>query len=93
MSLVLVPADRVSVPNATAYVVSIGDVKADLSRTEIAFDVPKTPNPIVIYGMKELRLPDLEYNSLRECASLTVRLMAGDVVAHEVRKGTNSLSL
>ncbi len=80
-----------SVPNATAYVVSIGDVKADWSRAEIAFDVPKTDHPIVIYGMKGLRLPDLEYNSLSDCSSLFVRLMAGDVEAHQVRKSIFSL--
>ncbi len=93
MSLVFVPAGRVSVPNATAYVVSIGDVKADWSRAEIAFDVPKTDHPIVIYGMKGLRLPDLEHNSLSECPSLTVRLMAGDALANIVRKGAKSLFL
>ncbi len=71
LSLVLIPAGRVSVPNAKAYVVSIGDVKSDWSRAEIAFDVPKTDHPIVIYGMKGLRLPDLEYNSLSEGPNLT----------------------
>ncbi len=70
MSLVFVPAGRVSVPNVTAYVVSIGDVEADWSRAEIAFDVPKTDHPIVIYGMKGLHLPDLEYNSLSEVSLL-----------------------
>ncbi len=93
LSLVLVQAGRVSVLNATAYVVSIGDVKADWSRAESAFDVPKTDHPIVIYGMKGLRLPDLEYNSLSEYSSLTVRFMAGDVLVHKVRKGANSLLL
>ncbi len=87
MSLVLLPAGGVSVPNATAYVVSIGDVKADWSRAEIAFDVPKTPHPIVIYGMKQLNLPDLEYNSIHDCSSLTVDLKTGDVLKHHVRKG------
>ncbi len=72
MSVVLLPSGRVSAPNVTAYVVSVGEVKADWSLAEIAFDVPKTPNPIIIYGMKRLRLPDLEYKSILECPSLTV---------------------
>ncbi len=83
----LLPAGRVSAPNVTAYMVSIGDVKEDASRGEIAFDVPKTANPIVIYGMKGLHLPDLEYNSISECPSLTVILKSGDVLKHHVRKG------
>ncbi len=49
-------------------------IKADWSWAEIGFDVPKTPNPIVIYGMKGLRLPDLEYNSIHECPFLQVQL-------------------
>ncbi len=83
----LLPAGRMSVPNITAYMVSIGDVKTDESRAEIIFDVPKTPQPIVIYGMKGLRLPSLMYNSIYECPSFTVRLMAGNREAHRVRKG------
>ncbi len=74
MSVVLLPAGHVSAPNVTAYVVSVGEVKADWSWAESAFDVPKTPNPIVIYGMKGLRLPDLEDNSIHECPFLQVQL-------------------
>ncbi len=82
MSIVLLPAGRVSASNATAYEVSVGEVKADWSWAEIAFDVPNPPNPIVIYGMKRLRLSDLEYNSIRECPFLQVQLKTDDAVAH-----------
>ncbi len=83
LSLVFLPAGRVSVPNVTAYEVSVGDVEVDLSLAEIAFDVPKTAHPIVIYGTKQLNLPDLEYNSTHVCPSLTVQLKTGDVPACE----------
>ncbi len=93
LSLVLLPAGRVNVPNITAYMVPLGDVKAVESRAEIVFHVPNTTHPIVIYGMKGRRPQILMYNSIDECPSLTVRFMAGNRVVHQVRKRSLLCSL
>ncbi len=80
---VYLPSGHVTVPNASAYVFSVGDVKDDYSVAQVTFDVPPTDHPIVIYGVKRFLLPKIFYVSIVECPLLRVYLKAGDVTAHE----------
>ncbi len=82
--LVFVPSDPVRARNASAYVLTVGDVQEDVSRAEVRFDQPQTDNPIVIYGVKKLYLHEVAYNGIREYPTLHVRLYSGETVAHGV---------
>ncbi len=85
LPLVLVPSDPVSVPNASAYMVSVGDVTDDVSKTQITFDVPRSAdNSIVIYGVEAFNMRAAHYNGLREMSMLTVELKSKNGVLHKV---------
>ncbi len=75
-----------SVPNASAYVLSVGDVQGDDSKAQIRFDQSPTDHPIVIDGVKKLNLHEVSYNwmHVKECPTLHVSLYSGETVAHEV---------
>ncbi len=73
-----------SVPNASAYVLSVGDVQGDYSKAQIRFDQPQTDHPIVIYGVKKLNFHEVSYNGIKDCPMLDVSMYSGETVAHEV---------
>ncbi len=73
-----------SVPNASAYVLSVGDVQGDVSKAQIKFNQTPTDHPIVIYGVKKLNLREVSYNGIKDCPTLYVSLYSGETVAHEV---------
>ncbi len=81
----LVPSDPVSVPNASAYMVSVGDVTNDVSKAQITFDVPQSADhSIVIYGAEAFNLRAAHYNGLKEIPKLTVTLKSKNGVLHKV---------
>ncbi len=73
-----------SVPNASAYVLSVGDVLGDYSKAQIRFNQPQTDRPIVIYGLKKLNLHEVSYNGIKDCPTLETWMYSGETKAHEV---------
>ncbi len=73
-----------SVPNASAYVLSVGDVQGDDSKAQIRFNQTPTDHPIVIYGVKKLNLHEVSYNGIKDCPTLHASLYSGETEAHEV---------
>ncbi len=59
-----------SVPNASAYVLSVGDVQGDDSKAQIRFNQTPTDHPIVIYGVKKINLHEVSYNEIKDCPRL-----------------------
>ncbi len=82
--LVYVPSNPVKARNASAYVLTVGDVQEDVSKTQVWFDTPQTGNPIVIYGVKKLNLHEVAHNGITDDTRLTVRLYSGETVVHWV---------
>ncbi len=81
----LIPSDHVSVPNASAYMVSVGDVTNDVSKAQITFDVPRSvDNSIVIYGVEAFNMRAVYYNGIKEVPTLTVTLKSKNGVLHGV---------
>ncbi len=83
--LVYLPSDPVSVPNASAYVLTVGDVQGDDSKAQIRFNQTPTDHPIVIYGVKKLNLHEVSYDGIKDCPMLDVLMYSGENVAHRVR--------
>ncbi len=85
LPLVLIPSDPVSVPNASAYMVSVGDVTNDVSKAQITFDVTRSvDNSIVIYGVEAFNMRAVYYNGIKEIPTLKVKLKSDDVLLHGV---------
>ncbi len=82
--LVYVPSNPVKARNASAYVLTVGDVQEDVSKTQVCFDTPQTDNPIVISGVKKLNLHEVAYNGIRDYFTLHVKLYSGKILVHEV---------
>ncbi len=82
--LVYLPSDSVNVPNAWAYVLSVGDVQGDESKAQIRFNQTPTDHPIVIYGVKNLNLQNVPYNGINDCPSIDVSLYSDETVAQKV---------
>ncbi len=78
------PSDPVRARNASAYVLTVGDVQEDVSKAQVWFDKPQTDNSIVIYGVKRLNLHELTYNRKEHYPELIVKLYSGENVAHQV---------
>ncbi len=70
--------------NASAYVLTVGDVQEDVSKAQVWFDQPQTDNPIVICGVKKLNLHEVAYNGIRDYPKLQVMLYSGKILVHEV---------
>ncbi len=83
--LVYLPSDPGNRPNASAYILSVGDVQDDVSKAQIRFDQTRTDRPIVIYGVKKLNLHEVSYGGIKGCPMLDVLMYSGETVAHEVR--------
>ncbi len=85
LPLVLIPSDPVSIPNASAYKVSVGDVTTDVSKAQITFDVPRSADhSIVIYGVEAFNMRAVYYNGIKEIPTLTVTLKSKNDVLHWV---------
>ncbi len=69
-----------SVPNASAYVLSLGDVQGDVSKAQIRFGQTKTDHPIVIYGVEKLNLHEVSCNCIKDCPRLDVSMYSGETV-------------
>ncbi len=82
--LVYVPSNPVKARNASAYVLTVGDVQEDVSKAQVWFDQPQTDNPIVICGVKKLNLHEVTYKGIKYDPQLIVRLYSGATVAHGV---------
>ncbi len=82
--IVYLPSDQVNVPNASAYVLSVGDVQDDDSKAQIRFNQTPTDHPIVIYGVKKLNLHEVSYNGIKDCPTLETWMYSGETKAHEV---------
>ncbi len=81
----LIPSDPVSIPNASAYMVSVGDVTNDVSKAQITFDVPRSADhSIVIYGVEAFNMRAVYYNGKIETPTLEVELKSDDVFLHGV---------
>ncbi len=74
-----------NVPNASAYVLSVGDVQGDASKAQIRFNQTPTDHPIIIYGLKKLNLHEVSYHGINDCPMLNVSMYSGETVAHQVR--------
>ncbi|KAM7540164.1 hypothetical protein Aperf_G00000019984 [Anoplocephala perfoliata] len=70
---VTIPSGNVSIPGASAYLLSLGEVKEDVERSTFAFDLP-TEELILLYTFQYFKFPKLAYNSLLQCASLECTL-------------------
>ncbi len=73
-----------SAPNASAYVLSVGDVQGDVSKAQIRFGQTPTDQPIVIYGVKKLNLHEVSYDGINDCPMLEVLMYSGETMAQKV---------
>nr|CDS15020.1 phosphorylated adapter rna export protein [Echinococcus granulosus] len=66
---VTLPGERVLIPGASAYLMTVGKVVDDTAMVSFTFDTPPE-SPALLYSFRHFNLPQLSFNTREFCANL-----------------------